>query len=451
MPTGTTVTDIQQRPGLDAEDAQLEAWERLQEPALVALPFVMLVAAAVLSLVLSPSGPAEFIDLGIAGAAGAWILAFTLWRSWRGRTGPAAVFFVVLAVLMATLVVRSPIFGFFSFTGYFFALQLPRKGWRVAGVIVIAIITGTSQAGGLPKDTAGSLAFYAGIVAINIGVAGALIWFSFVDAEQNYRRRQAVDELSEANRRLEATLAENAGLHEQLLVQARQTGVYDERQRMAREIHDTLAQSLTGIITQLQAADQASRDTERRRHLDAALTLARDGLTEARRSVRALRPTPLEDGRIGEALNDVTRRWAALYGVSATVITTGSARPISQEAELTLLRTAQEALANVAKHARASRVGLTLSYMSDQVTLDIRDDGVGGIGSPPAAHGRSGDDGAGDHGAGDHGARPAGGFGLTAMRERVEGLAGTLAIESEPGVGTTISASLPLGCPGGSR
>jgi signal transduction histidine kinase len=260
-----------------------------------------------------------------------------------------------------------------------------------------------------------------------------------------------VDELSEANRRLEATLAENAGLHEQLLVQARQTGVYDERQRMAREIHDTLAQSLTGIITQLQAADQASRDTERRRHLDAALTLARDGLTEARRSVRALRPAPLEDGRIGDALNEVTRRWSALHGVSVTVTTTGSARPISQEAELTLLRTAQEALANVAKHAAASRVGLTLSYMSDQVTLDIRDDGVDGIGCAQAAGGRARDDGARDDGAGDHGARQAGGFGLTAMRERVEGLAGTLAIESEPGVGTTISASLPLGCPGGSR
>jgi signal transduction histidine kinase len=167
--------------------------------------------------------------------------------------------------------------------------------------------------------------------------------------------------------------------------------------------------------------------------------------------VRALRPAPLEDGRIGEALNDVTRRWAALSGVSATVITTGSARTISQEAELTLLRTAQEALANVAKHARASRVGLTLSYMSDQVTLDIRDDGVGGIGSKLPAGGGARESGNGGQGAGGHGARPAGGFGLTAMRERVEELAGTLAIESEPGVGTTISASLPLGCPGGSR
>jgi signal transduction histidine kinase len=103
-----------------------------------------------------------------------------------------------------------------------------------------------------------------------------------------------VEELSEANRRLEATLAENAGLHEQLLTQAREAGILDERQRMAREIHDTLAQGLAGIITQLQAAQEAAAHdpAERRRHFDAAVRLARDSLTEARRSVDALRPEP---------------------------------------------------------------------------------------------------------------------------------------------------------------
>ena len=146
---------------------------------------------------------------------------------------------------------------------------------------------------------------------------------------------------------------------------------------MAREIHDTLAQSLAGIITQLQAADQVSQDGERRRHLDAAPRLARESLSEARRSVHALRPEPLEHGRIEQALRQVTERWSALHGVPATVTTTGPVGPMPPQAELTLLRTAQEALANVAKHAAASRVGLTLSYFDDQVTLDIRDDGSG--------------------------------------------------------------------------
>jgi signal transduction histidine kinase len=214
---------------------------------------------------------------------------------------------------------------------------------------------------------------------------------------------------------------------------------------MAREIHDTLAQSLAGIITQLQAADQVSRDAERRRHLDAAQWLARESLSEARRSVHALRPEPLEHGRIEQALRQVTERWSALHGVAATVTTTGPVGPMPPQAELTLLRTAQEALANVAKHAAASRVGLTLSYFGDQVTLDIRDDGSGftprtgeqihNIGTPRAP-GPAPDSGDGP---------PMGGYGLTAMRERVEGLTGSLTIESEPGAGTTISASLPVG------
>jgi signal transduction histidine kinase len=107
---------------------------------------------------------------------------------------------------------------------------------------------------------------------------------------------------------------------------------------------------------------------------------------------------------------------------------TGTAYPLRPDTELALLRVAQEALANVAKHAAATRTGLTLSYMADQVTLDIRDDGVGFAG-----------DGAGFGGD----TRPEGGFGLTAMRERIEGVGGSLAIESEPGAGTAISATVP--------
>jgi signal transduction histidine kinase len=112
--------------------------------------------------------------------------------------------------------------------------------------------------------------------------------------------------------------------------------------------------------------------------------------------------------------------------VAAEVTTTGAARPMHPEVEVALLRTVQEALANVAKHAGACRVGLTLSYMEDLVTLDVRDDGTGFEPSAVRANG---------HGAG--------GFGLTAMRQRVQRLAGTFAVESEPGAGTAVSASVP--------
>ena len=151
---------------------------------------------------------------------------------------------------------------------------------------------------------------------MNLTVACGSTWFDRINNQKNDERKRALTELSKANRRLEETLAENAGLHEQLLTQAREAGVLDERHRMAREIHDTLAQGLAGIITQLQAAEQAEHEpVEWRRHFGAAIGLARESLSEARRSVHALRPEPLETARLGEALTDVAGRWSALHGV----------------------------------------------------------------------------------------------------------------------------------------
>ena len=127
-------------------------------------------------------------------------------------------------------------------------------------------------------------------------------------------------------------------------------------------------------------------------------------------------------------------RWSATSGVAGEVETTGDARALHPEVEVTLLRVAQEALANVAKHAGASRAGVTLSYMEDVVSLDVRDDGAGFIPPtpPPPSNGSKVN------------GNPAGsGFGLIAMRQRVSRLAGQLEIESEPGTGTAVSASLP--------
>ena len=192
--------------------------------------------------------------------------------------------------------------------------------------------------------------------------------------------------MSEANRRLEATLAENAGLHEQLMTQAREAGILDERQRMAREIHDTLAQGLTGIITQLQAAEQASRGPDALAPaLAAATQLARESLSEARRSVDALRPEPLETARLGDALADVAGRWSALHGIPAQVTTTGTARPMPAGRRV---RAAADGAGGAGQRgqARRRRAGsvLTLSYMEHEVALDVRDDGAGltWIGSP---------------------------------------------------------------------
>ena len=322
------------------------------------------------------------------------------------------------------MVLRNPLFGIYSWTGYIFVYTLPLGRWRLLGALAVAVTSATSQDGGLPHGAKQGL-FYGILLFFNISVAVGFTWFASVSYERNERRKQALAELGVANRKLEATLAENAGLHEQLLTQAREAGIMDERQRMAREIHDTLAQGLTGIITQLQAAAQAGRQADRDRRVEAAIRLARESLSEARRSVHELRPEPLETARLGEALGEVARRWSALHGVPAQVTTTGVLRPMPPDVEVTLLRTAQEALANVARHANATRVGLTLSYMEDEVALDVRDDGVGF--DPAGLPGPAGD----------------GGFGLTAMRQRVERLSGALEIESESGAGTAISACIP--------
>ena len=133
-------------------------------------------------------------------------------------------------------------------------------------------------------------------------------------AEQSEQRRQAVA-------RLEAALEENAGLHAQLLTQAREAGVLDERQRMAREIHDTIAQGLTGIVTQLEAAEQArDRPEDWQRHVRNAIGLARESLSEARRSVEGSRPEYLETARLPEALAEVARQWSELNGIPVEVV-----------------------------------------------------------------------------------------------------------------------------------
>jgi len=446
-------------------DSRLEAWERWEQPALAILPYVMLTVAVAISLITrrGPWAPIDWTVIGLAAAAAGLLALFTARRAIRDRPPLLAVYFTALALVMFALVVTDPWFGFFTFTGYFYAYYLPNGKWRLLGVATIALITGTSQNGGLPHHGAGSVAVWAVIVLINMLVAGSLSWFGWVSAERSDRRGRLVTELSEANRKLTASLEENAGLHAQLLAQAREAGVLDERQRMAREIHDTLAQGLAGIITQLEAAGRAAAPPgpgtpaesgkpagQWRHHFDSAIRLARESLSEARRSVQALQPEPLETARLPDALAEVAGRWSARSGVAAQVTTTGKARPMRPEIEMALLRTAQEALANVAKHARASRVGLTLSYMDDEVALDVRDDGVGFDPAPDPAR----PDGwaAGREPAQAPapasvppapGAQPSGGFGLTAMRQRVEGLAGTLEIESEIGTGTAISASMP--------
>ncbi len=397
---------------------------------LLLLPYLMLAIATGLAVGIDHHSTGKLLeDLSLSALTAACMALIQALRpQWHQRRQLMAACYAALLVLNAALVLRDPIFGFYTWTGYIWGSVVFATRWRLLVYAPVAVITATSQHGGLPTRSASSWIGWLAFIAINLIAAGAVSWFARAREQEHNQRKQTIDELTEANAELEASLRENAGLRAQLVAQAREAGVLDERQRMAGEIHDTLAQGLVGIITQLEAAAQATRSPrERQRHTQAAAELARESLTEARRSVQALQPIPLEQARLSDALATVAEKWSERSGVTATVKLTGQLRPVAPEVEQALLRTAQEALANIAKHAEAGRVVLTLSYMDDVVTLDVRDDGVGF--APPSPNLRNG------------------GFGLTAMRQRIEGLEGTLEVESEPGAGTTIAASIPAESP----
>jgi signal transduction histidine kinase len=399
---------------------QAWGWERFGKCLVDWTPYATLAIAVPLGL-LQPgqSGASRLGTALLAALAAAWVFAIYTRAPAPRLEHPLRMrlYFAGLLALASVLMRRQPVFFVFMISGFFQAPVL--RPWPVAmlGVAATSFLINTLFAG-FPGPNVGHWTVYLTIIVVQTLAIGSGTVVGEKLAELSEQRRQAVA-------RLEAALEENAGLHAQLLTLAREAGVLDERHRMAREIHDTIAQGLTGIVTQLEAAGQASdRPADRQRHLDNAIRLARESLSEARRSVAASRPEPLESAALPDALAEVAQQWSALNGVPVAVTTTGDPRPLHAEIEVALLRTAQEALANVARHAHASRVGLTLSYMNDVATLDVRDDGVGFVLTG---------------GTGDRSA----GFGLTAMRQRVARVAGTLAIESEPGAGTAISARVP--------
>lgn len=370
-------------------------------------------------------GTALLVDSSLCAITAAWMLGVYTLNPARRRPRHAAVFIAGLLVLTAILTVRSGWFGFFIVVAFGYSRELLRWPGPMAVGAAAAVIGAISQTEGNHSSWPIHLMVFLVALCIDMVLFPAFMWLIHDREQQVVRHRNSLAELSEVNRRLEATISENEVLQRQLLAQAREAGIRDERRRMAREIHDTLAQGLIGIVTQLQAAEQAASRSSNggagwRHHVDAATRLARESLSEARRSVDALRPEPLDGCRLSEAVAGVAERWSALNGIPVQVTTTGTVRPIDPEAEFALLRAAQEALANVARHAHATRVGVTISYMENEVALDVRDDGVG---FDPALLD--------------------GGFGLVAMRQRITALSGTLQIEAEPGGGTAISACVP--------
>jgi PAS domain S-box-containing protein len=202
--------------------------------------------------------------------------------------------------------------------------------------------------------------------------------------------------------------------------QAEVASILEERNRMAREIHDTLAQAFTGILAQVGAANQVLTDDVEatQAHLDLIKELARTGLSEARRSVVALRPQLLEEGSLQSALHRlVAQIRAAAMDTTLYYEIEGAVYSLPTEVENNLLRIGQEALTNATRHANADEIRVQLAYDRDQVCLCVKDNGQGfGVGSMTASEG----------------------FGLLGMSERAERIGAQLTIQSQPGQGTEI-------------
>jgi len=324
---------------------------------------------------------------------GAWMLVMrTVSSPWRDRPWSIAAFMVVMIGLNLVLVLLNSWFGFLTIASFMFSYSIVEWPWQLAAVGATAAVAGIAQGSSLWEHPGAVLGILA-VILLNIVVMCGLSWGLQLSANQM---------------RLAATSVERA--------------------RLAREIHDTLAQGFAGIVTQLQAAEQASEDATRQRHTDAALSLAREGLAEARRSVRALRPVVLDEVRLPDALRNLARDWSARTGIPVDVATAGDAGALQTDTEVALLRTAQEALANVERHADARHVMLELRADARGYRLEVRDDGRG---FDPAEHAlRS------EH-------LEQGGFGLVGMRERIEGVAGSLVVESRPAGGTVVRVEVP--------
>ncbi|MFJ8824661.1 sensor histidine kinase [Streptomyces sp. NPDC102467] len=394
-------------------------------------PYVLFGVGFVLCVVTSGligTDRVEWYVIGVLTAAG---LVLQLWWTRRERTRPgpsaAGVFcYWTRWAIAFVLAMINPFYSFYAGIGYFDADRLLPRPLQWPGLLASAVIIAGAQAGGFPPDGWPGWSVFVGLLVVNLVLVFVTGRLQGQEEERAHAQARIIGELEEANTALQLAMDENAQLHTQLLVQAREAGVADERRRLAAEIHDTIAQGLTGIIAQLQVVANAPTLEVAREHLDRASGLARHSLGEARRSVHNLSPAALADATLPEALKKTVAEWAGRTGVRAEFTVTGTAEPLHDEIEASLLRIAEEALSNAARHAHATRLGVTLSFMAGEVTLDVRDDGRGF--DPIALPARTG----------------TAGFGLDGMRARAERLAGDVTIESEPGGGTAISARVPL-------
>ncbi|WP_158548172.1 sensor histidine kinase [Desertihabitans brevis] len=338
-----------------------------------------------------------------------WVLLGLLQDRLRPGSPALVVGFAVHTVLLAVGLWWNPFLCIYAFVGYYEADRLFRGRQVPVVVVVTAVLAAFGQTGGF-RGILGVPVLFAVLALVNLAAALVLMRFSHEREQQLRARERAAAELA-------AAYEENVSLQARLVEQARATGISEERARLSREIHDTVAQGLVAVIRQLEALP-GPLDADVRHRVEQAERSARECLLEARRAVQALAPQQLGEGGLGEALGAVVSRWARTHGI-VTELDADDA-PERSAHPAVLLRVAQEGLSNVARHARAGRVRLRWWATPTEELLQIADDGVG---FDPQ--------------------RVAAGHGLTGMRERLAAVEGRLDVSSAEDAGCTITARVP--------
>ncbi|GAB3492739.1 sensor histidine kinase [Flexivirga lutea] len=334
------------------------------------------------------------------------------------RAVAGRLWFLVLFVGWAVLVAASAELSWVAFALFFLALHLLPRWIALAAVVAGAVVVIVAQLHQPDTATVPS------ILGPSLGaiVAVGISWvYAALRAESEQRRL--------LNAELVAAQEDLVSTHEALAGAQRESGVLAERARLARDVHDTVAQGFSSILLLSRAGLTGTHDRQQLVHLLRQIEAsAATGLDDARTVVHALTPTDLERSPLSAALQRLVDRQGG--DLDTRLIVDGAERPLPTAVEAALLRIAQGALSNVRQHARAGHAVIALGFgagATDALTLDITDDGVGfdtTVDIVPSA---------------------AGGFGLRAIQERAREAGGRATIESAPGEGTSVHVELPTG------
>ena len=367
-----------------------------------------LLAVLAISLVLDDLSTTQRA-VGLALTAG-YALAYTLLgRHLLGKDDDVrgSPYLLVVVVIVTALLYLTPTGYLLLFIAFpqIWATVTTRPAVALVGLLTVGIALAVVAEGGWTR-TAALQGALTGLV--NLGVALLLgLWITGLTRESD-RRADLIEQL-------QSTRAELASAHHQ-------QGVLAERTRLAHEIHDTLAQAFTSLLMLVQAAEAAIERGDSdgaRERLRLAEETARANLAESRALISELGPLDLQTASLPEAVGRLTERLGAELGIRARATVEGQPRPLPPTSEVVLLRAAQEALANVRKHAGAHSVDVRVAYDLHETTLEVVDDG--------------------------RGFEPAGvdGFGLRGMRSRAHQIGGRIEVASSPGRGTTVRVRVP--------